>query len=612
MTRWINSVTHIVNGEPVNSAVTSRPDRWAENNIRNLKERLDQLSAATALHDFDAPTASTVVKGTPVYWNATSSRYEPALAAATVDSSGQLTLADSANVWGICVIKHSAGVGDILLLGLTDADISAAVDAELEAGRYFLSGTTPGKLVKQQPAIGIPVLLYQDGKTFVQTLPNSFLLSRLDYAIELFALPAGTVTEIETGDDQTIAVADVDAEGWLPADHESFQDLAPEGAVFGYNLATHPELQAIWPPSPIESARIAVERPPLVEDVMLPWVGETIMGPETVRIDANGIWWFNNNYNRAPWPVSYQNPSVGSSSSSSVVEEDPSSCEPEHAMHIKLYFGRMQFANNNFAVTSLQSASDALVITNCNGLPATTGDLKASIDLGLAVGETPVTGYSVLKSVTGQSFQKGNVLEGLIIRGDNITVSASTTRYLTPDDATSDVVHQGIVEIAVSTEPGNRELAPEIIKLGNTRERHHAATGIPYIGFPAGVVSSVNLVFQVPLTGLPASPVLVVRTLVLGLANGDLPALTMTYVKTSIPEDVETAVAMPDDTDITAITYDVAQGIAADNYVMVKSGEIALTAGDTVYVKIDRADDDAYTGELGLLRIDGVIQGASS
>lgn len=611
MTRWINAITHISDGERVNGTVAGRPDRWAENNLRNLKERLDQLSAATAIHDFDAPTSSTVVVGTPVYWNATNDRYEPAKAAYTVDADGQLTLADSAQVWGICDNKRSSGVGDILLAGLTTVDISAAVVGELTAGRYFLSGTTAGKLVKQQPAIGIPVLLYQDDKTFVQPLFNNFLLSQLNYAIELAALPAGTVVETEVGDPHEIDTPDPDAPGWLPADHAVFQDLAPEGAVFGYNLLADDDLLAIWPPSPVESARIAVERPPLMENVIQPQIGETVMGPETVRVDANGIWWFNDNYNRAPWPAAYQNPPEGSSSSSVSEDEDLGVCGPDRVLHIKLYFGRMQFANSNFAVTSLQSLNSALAVTNSGGLPATTGDLRLELDLGLAVDTEPVVGYSVLKGVDGETFQKGNVLEGIIANGDNITISATATRRLDPDDNSSALVYQGIATIAVSTEPGDRELSPEIIKLGNARERHHADTGIPYIGFPAGQPSQITLVFQVPITGLPASPVLVVRTLVLGSATGNLPVLKMNKVVLAIPEAVETALAMPDDTDISTVVYDVAQGIAADHYVMVESAEIALTAGDTVYVTIIRSESDAYAGEVGLLRMDGVVRGAS-
>ena len=608
MTTWKDIIPQIANGQPVNAGFAGAPDRALENNVRWLKERLDALSAATSLHDFDQPLASSVAVGMAVYWNTTRSQYEPAKAAVTTDTeTGYLVLAETAFVVGICDLKSSATVGNILLLGVGQVDLDNVVSAALANGRYFLSSSTAGHLTQQQPGVGIPILLRQDSRVIVQPLPTELLLAHSHFGVELYAMPAGTAPVPEVGNNHVITVADVDQTGWLPADDESFQDLAPTGAKFGYNLAAHPALQQLWPPVPLSAASLAVERPPLalVDDILVPVLGETILGPDFVRVDANGIWWFSDCYNQAPWAADY----AGSDGSSSLLEStssDAEACGPTRTMRLKLYFNHMLYANSNSVVTSLQSDSPSLQVLSCGGLPASSGDLKLLLDLALAITSTSAVGYTVFKGLADNEFSSGPVTEGIIAGSDNLTLSSTASRRLTPGDTATPLVHQGIITAVVSTEPGDRELSPEIIKLDAAKERHHNDTDIPYIGFSSGQSSRILLIFNVPATGLPADPQLRLRVLLLGSATGTLPELTMTRVTVTRPEDAS-SVSMPADGDIEAVVFDAEQAITADSYLELESTAFDVVAGDTVYIALARAVSDDYAGEVGLLRINGII-----
>lgn len=608
MTTWKDSIPQIANGQPVNAGFAGAPDRALENNVRWLKEQLDALSAATSLHDFDQPLDSAVVVGAAVYWNTTRNRYELAKAAVTTDTeTGYLVLAETAFVVGICDLKSSATVGNILLLGMGTVDLANVVDADLANGRYFLSSAVAGHLTQQQPSVGIPVLLRQGGRVVVSPLPTELLLSHTHFGVELYATPAGTAPVPEVGNPHVITVSDTEQPGWLPADDDSFQDLAPAGAKFGYNLAAHQALQQLWPPVPLSAASLAVERPPLalVDDILVPVLGETILGPAFVRVDANGIWWFSDCYNQAPWPADY----VGSDSSSSLLESvssDADACGPTRTMRLKLYFNHMLYANSNSVVTSLQSDSPSLQVLSCGGLSASSGDLKLLLDLALAITTTSATGYTVFKGLADNEFSAGPVTEGIIAGSDNLTLSSTASRRLTPGDVTTPLVHQGIITATVTTEPGDRELSPEIIKLESAKERHHNDTDIPYIGFSAGQSSRILLIFNVPAAGLPTAPQLRLRVLLLGSATGTLPELVMTRVTATRPEDAD-EVSMPGEDDITAVAFDAEQAVTADSYLELESTAFDITAGDTIYISLARAASDDYAGEVGLLRINGII-----
>ena len=110
-------------------------------------------------------------------------------------------------------------------------------------------------LVQQRPPVSVSVLVYtDDGMAIVQPVQRDFLEDHIHYKVRLYAQPAGTNWSSSPASRRRhpppVDTPDPTLPGWLPADHAIFNGRAPTGAVFGYNLATHPQLARIFPPIP--------------------------------------------------------------------------------------------------------------------------------------------------------------------------------------------------------------------------------------------------------------------------------------------------------------------------------------------------------------------------
>jgi hypothetical protein len=138
----------IADGEAVNASITNRPINQLQENIQFLKTVLDDTAASQAIFDRSATLESTVLVGQPVYYNTSNSRYEQALADGTAKE----------RVVGICYSKTNSTLGDILLAGAVELDISNALGGALVYGPYWLSNADAGEVVDTKPAIAIMVL----------------------------------------------------------------------------------------------------------------------------------------------------------------------------------------------------------------------------------------------------------------------------------------------------------------------------------------------------------------------------------------------------------------------------------------------------------------------
>jgi sugar lactone lactonase YvrE len=301
-------VRFIIDGDPVNQGTINTALRDIDNNTRYLKEVFEAATLGSTVFARNVTVETDAAKGMPVYYNVSNSRFERAKAASAVDSSGQIVTADSGHVWGIVYKKHTSTSADLLLTGYADLDISAAVDGSVTAGLYYLSSSSPGKLVKQIPPVTVKVLQTDaSGKVFVNPTFSDLLTDHTHHKVELLSRPAGdhkppvssgahSILEPSTGWDTTV-------EGWLPASHTIFNDTpAPTGAKFGYNIQANSQLDSIWPPTPVENAYIEWDRG-----------GETFSGlagisqgdDSLVILDDNGIWWMTDCHDTVPWSKDY-------------------------------------------------------------------------------------------------------------------------------------------------------------------------------------------------------------------------------------------------------------------------------------------------------------------
>lgn len=624
--KWLQNITYITPGEPVDAEIVNRPDRALVERTQYLKDRLDASALGQAIFDVDATVSPDVLPGQPVYWNAQTQRYEKALAAVENDNvTGTLVVQPSSDCLGLCYKKKSATLADIVLRGIVQLpDIANAVVGPVEAGRYFLSSEEPGRLVKQRPPATVSICYVQgvkencDDAPWVVVMPQirDFLEDHIHYRFELVARPAGIhdPAAAATSGRHTIDSADVELQGWLPAEHSSFNGKAPAGAVFGYNLKQHQQLARVWPPQPISAVAMLWDK------------GQDLVGATEIPLgryglcvcDANGIWWMSDCYGDVPWPADLDTTPGSLSISESSLADLPPECPREEKMRVIVVYLRMVFGNDRTVVTSLKPGPNSpITVTNCDGLPAMTGDLELGIDLDLTIVPPLVNGGLVFKELgTGLQFRRGWVAEGIVSYPNSnnpIIVSGTHTRPLNATNPAAGTVHQGLITLTFDDQLIEREISPQIIRLSDTVERLYR--DVPYLGFPEDQESLLRVRINVPSSGLGQNLQMKIRTQIFGrgaqITPTALPDMFMSrriIPRPTTPDgdapDIKVGAALP--INDTEIVYDNVVSVLPDVPVEVESESFSVAEGDTVLITL-RRDVDSYAGEIGLLRMSGVV-----
>ena len=595
-------IKFIKEGEPVSPGTPNRPLQQLDQNINYLWELIQAAELGSTVYARSQTVISTIKVGQPVYLNPSTAQFEPAVAAAATDSAtGYLVMPDQAQVWGIVAEKHNATLADILLFGYAQVDISEAIGqlpgSDVPAGTWYLSGASAGQLTLQQPPVTIPVCKTDlAGGVFVNPSFVDFLENHRHYVFDLEMLPAGTVSPPPVGGTHVITAADSNQVGWLPADDAIFAGNAPAGAKFGYNLSQNESLNGVYPPVPLQSALIQMQRPSVWDTALeRKWYGEQLM-EDLVIIDRNGIWWMSDCYDEVPWPTDLD---TDSSASASYGDCDPQGKE----YSLKLYYTRVGFATDNSVVSSLRSLDDRLVIT-CSGKTdaATTGDLDIDLDLSFMIGDTNVSGYNVFKGFDTETgvFSSGPVAE---------SVYATSSNVLLTGDKVTNVggvnYYQGKVGVGVLSQ-ATQELSSQLVRLDGVTEESYP---VLYLGMPDDVTTSYVVKFEVP-TDSPAGSTFAFRPRILGRAAGTLPQLTASYYKSGRPTDgLNTPISVTQS--YVALTMDTVATLAgANEAVEATSDSFAVDPGDIVYIKLERTPEDAsdsYAGELGIMQQVGVL-----
>lgn len=590
---WRNQVDHVRDGEPVSSGVVGRPARALEGNLNYIRDLQEIALAGQSVVAAAAEIDPALVPGQPVYFDSSLNRFAPALAAVTVEvGTGALIPTPSSDCLGILVSKSSATVGRILLAGRALVDLTAAIGSTPVAGRYYLSSAVAGRLVRQRPAVSVPVLqLASDGYVYVQPQIREFLSDHVHFALQLKCAPAGTVTPPAPGARHTLTSPNVALQGWLPAGHASFAGAAPLGASWGYNIAAHPELSQIWPPLPVTAAMLVFDR------------GETKIGGTIVPlgtahlavIDSSGIWWMSDAYGDVPWPTAYN-------SASPPTPLAPNTSVPEaprlEEMRMTLAFAKSLYADAGNVVTRITPADGSpITVTDTDGDSASTGSVQLGLDLSLSVGSALNTGSSVLKTLAGQAFARGHVVEG--IRVDSTMTMTSSVSGV---DGAAAAIGQGTVVLGVQTTPVDRELAPHVTRLQDVRERDYL--GLPYLAFPPDRSSSVEYVIHIPPAGLPVSPTVVLRFALFMRSAGNVPAVTVEYRRLPRPSSGAIALVTAD----TALTVTGLGGAATSATCReLTTQSFAVAAGDTLVVTVTRPGGGGYSDDLGVYRAGAVL-----
>ena len=359
------------------------------------------------------------------------------------------------------------------------------------------------------------------------------------------------------------------------------------------------------------------------EGEQLVFSGLERVSKELVIIDKNGIWWMSECYNQVPWPTDYDTTPTSSSlssESSASSEAAVDECPVDTPTQLILSFLKMTFATDKTVVTSLQPAEgEPIRYVNCDGKPASTGDLHSLLDIEALLDPNLLRGGLVFKEIINSQllFGRGGDAEALIAGSDEVVLSGTHQELLDPTAAAgpaNPLIHQGLVTVNVQLDPLEREINPQVVKLGDALEREHKQ--VTYLGFPNGRDSGIRMRYNVPPSGLPIDPKLKIRAILFGRAEGPFSEMTMSYYRIVRPvAGTPTPIVEGD----TAITFDVVTpsddidgggtDLPADEAIEVESAEFTVAAGDTVYVTLERASDATplFQADIGVIRIGGVI-----
>lgn len=600
-------IKYIKDGEPVSAGTANRPTQQLDQNIRYLWDIIQAANLGSTVYARSQTIKSDLQVGQPVYFNASTARFEKAYATTVNDSvTGYLTISDQAQVWGIVAVKHNATLADILLFGLADIDISQAIgtevnpDGSVPAATWYLSGSSSGQLTKQSPPVTIPVCkTTANGMVFVNPSFVDFLENHRHYVFDLEMLPAGDVSPPVVGGTHSIINADSTQVGWLPADDAIFNGLAPAGAFFGYNISQDSNLYNAFPPVPLQSVCVLMQRPSIWDVNSERTAYAQQLNSDTIVVDRNGIWWMTDCYDQVPWPTD-----LDTASSASI---SYSNCDPASKQYsLKLYYVRVSAATDNTLVSSLTSLDPRLSVL-CNGVPATTGDLQLDLDLNLMIGLTNVSGYNVLKTFNPatSTFDSGPVLEGVYTTSSNVLLTSSYSKV----DGSGNTVHYGPVGIGVLNQ-ATQELSSQLVRLDGVTEENFP---VLYLGMPDSITTSYVVKFEVP-SDSPSGSVFQLRLRILGRAAGTLPQLTAQYYIAGRPVDgLNTPLTITQSYSNLTITT-VATTSASNQAVEATSTAISVTAGDIIYIKVQRtpsAVSDTYSGELGIMQQVGILTSTS-
>lgn len=594
----------IKDNDPVKAGLVNAPMRQIDQNTRYLWDVLQAAAIGSTVYARQQTVESTTKIGMAVYFDSSSQMFKRGLALADIDNTtGTITTAASSQVWGIVATKTNETLADILLFGMTKIDLSQAlVDAPV-AGTYYLSGVTPGYLTIQKPPVSVAVLRRTtDGTVFVQPQFIDFLDRHTHYAYDLVCQPAGTTAPPTSNARHVITNPNPLLAGWLPANHSSFNGLAPRGAVFGYNLAAHQALKATWPPVPVTNAALEWNKA-LSADVG--FTGVPLGAAGLCILDRNGIWWLSDCYGDVPWPVDFDSTvSVGYSDSAGA------ECPRHIDMGMKLLFTRINFATDAAMVLSLRSTSNRIKV-QCAGdatKNATTGHLEISLDLNLVVADN-APGYLAIKDFDpiATSFKRGPVASGVYSLSNNVTVAGDAETVEEVAGHTRTIQHG---RIGISVDPADtKELDVELVRLDGAEEAYYGNPPIMYLEFVPNDYRQYRGKITIPYDLAVPSPLLKLRFHVLGRAAGTLPQLVFSGRRIPRPTDgLASPLVLPNDTAEFVIACPTVVAFASPNmYVEAESVPFPVTPGDTVFFTVLRRATDSYAGNVGILKQSGVV-----
>lgn len=185
-----------------------------------------------------------------------------------------------------------------------------------------------------------------------------------------------------------------------------FTDEAPN-AKFEYNIGFDQKLNAYYPPQPLLDVVLEVG------GVNMDARDRFFTGVGTYRATQKTLYWYPNDYMKAPWPIDWTGPDTAG--------------DEDLLRNMLLYSAEMRAAETGIVTSLTPKPGSSITLTDKKtGLPAIVGDLELGATFNVNTVEANAAGYMVFKNVDSQGrIQRGPVVEALM-PGAGIRMTATS------------------------------------------------------------------------------------------------------------------------------------------------------------------------------------------
>ncbi len=545
MSNYPTHISFIQPGEPVTAEVAGRPDKQQADRTASLKKQMESSAAFQAIIAYSVPIESSCEVGMPVYWNETYSWFSPASVGVEEGcDTGSFKTSKTADVIGLVYRKSTNTTADLILFGVID--FPEIKDYIANIGRFYLGAET-GSITHNPPVVEVPLGYVIGPKDPCDT--GYYVFINPEFARRHFN------HQHFTEDLSTLATS------WISAEDEPG---APDGAVYKYVIDSI-SFQKMFPPIPTKAYTFEIDWQDENETE-----GYKIAGEDVIRLNTQGIWWMSDTLE----PVGTK---------------------------IRLNYSRIDYANNNSVVTSLQPRENApFAFVNCEDIESDSGDLYVKLVLPESVESDEFNGLSLqfidsslqqhtIPTVHGLTPGNGNI----VLKGtDNIQVGAKN--YQT-----------GLVSISAKTYSTDYELQPQVIKLEDALES--TWNSIPYVAFPYNRNSGITAKMEVP--GVFGKQLtLYIRFLMLSPIEGTWSGFGVKYMRIPRPSTTNTSVSAASWLGYTSLgTIGANQSAARNSVIELQTDAISVDEGDTIIFRMTRSVDSGYAANIGVIRMNGIL-----
>jgi hypothetical protein len=252
-----------------------------------------------------------------------------------------------------------------------------------------------------------------------------------------------------------------------------FVDEAPN-ASYEYNMDADRSLSPFYPPDPLTGIVLELNGVgQAARDFFVPGIGSHLANLRT-------IFWYPDAEGEAPFPKDWE------------TLVDPGS--PEFAQYLQVFLTRRRVGGSSL-VSSIAAAegSGIIIVDAATGEEATTGDLVVDAGLNFNLVNAGLSGFNVVKGLSGSDLQTGPVVEK-ILAGSGVSI--------TEGDPTKP--GQGIVRITSSSNDTRGEFSDiDLVNCKYERVPGKLFSYIKFLSHTAGgsnVPSAFTARFRVPLT----------------------------------------------------------------------------------------------------------------